>query len=101
MLTPLPEQTEEAYDQIMDINVKGVWLSLKHEIPAMLKTGGGAIVNNSSVTGLIGAATVPIYVASKHAVNGLTKSVALEYANRMFESMPSRPGRLRRECFAT
>jgi NADP-dependent 3-hydroxy acid dehydrogenase YdfG len=46
MLTPLPEQTEEAYDQIMDINVKGVRLSLKHEIPAMLKTGGGAIVNN-------------------------------------------------------
>src|SRR5437867_4916895 len=78
MLTPLPEQTEEAYDQIMDINVKGVWLSLKHEIPAMLKTGGGAIVNNSSVVGLTGAATVPIYVASKHAVNGLTKSVALE-----------------------
>src|SRR6267142_1453875 len=66
MVTPLPEQTEEAYDQIMDINVKGVWLSLKHEIPAMLKTGGGAIVNNSSVTGLIGGATVPIYVASNH-----------------------------------
>jgi NAD(P)-dependent dehydrogenase (short-subunit alcohol dehydrogenase family) len=43
-LTPLPDQTEETYDQIMDINVKGVWLSLKHEIPAMLKTGGGAIV---------------------------------------------------------
>ena len=50
-LTPLPEQTEETYDQIMDINVKGVWLSLKHEIPAMLKTGGGAIVNNSSICG--------------------------------------------------
>ena len=82
MLTPLPEQTEEAYDQIMDINVKGVWLSLKHEIPAMLKTGGGAVVNNSSVAGLIGAATAPIYVASKHAVNGLTKSVALEYAKQ-------------------
>ena len=57
-LTPLPEQTEETYDQIMDINVKGVWLSLKHEIPAMLKTGGGAIVNNSSVGGLIGMATI-------------------------------------------
>ena len=69
MLTPLPEQTEESYDQIMDINVKGVWLSLKHEIPAMLKTGGGAIVNNSSIAGLIGAVGAPVYVASKHAVN--------------------------------
>jgi NAD(P)-dependent dehydrogenase (short-subunit alcohol dehydrogenase family) len=54
LLTPLPEQTEETYDQIMDVNVKGVWLSLKHQIPAMLKTGGGAIVNNSSIAGLIG-----------------------------------------------
>jgi NADP-dependent 3-hydroxy acid dehydrogenase YdfG len=48
----------------MDINVKGVWLSLKHEIPAMLKNGGGAIVNTSSGLGLVGAAGVPIYVAS-------------------------------------
>src|SRR2546425_1483745 len=78
-LTPLPDQTEETYDQIMDINVKGVWLSLKHEIPAMLKTGGGAIVNNASVAGLVGFPEAPVYTASKHAVVGLTKSVALEY----------------------
>jgi NAD(P)-dependent dehydrogenase (short-subunit alcohol dehydrogenase family) len=99
-LTPLPDQTEETYDQIMDINVKGVWLSLKHEIPAMLKTGGGAIVNNSSIAGLVGFAMAPVYVASKHAVIGLTKAVAVEYANRMFESMPSRPEQLRHECFS-
>ena len=98
-LTPLPEQTEETYDQIMDINVKGVWLSLKHEIPAMLKTGGGAIVNNSSVAGLIGIATVPIYIASKHAVNGLTKSVALEYAKQNVRVNAVAPGAIETRMF--
>jgi NAD(P)-dependent dehydrogenase (short-subunit alcohol dehydrogenase family) len=98
-LTPLPEQTEETYDQIMDINVKGVWLSLKHEIPAMLKTGGGAIVNNSSVGGLIGFATMPIYIASKHAVNGLTKSVALEYAKQNVRVNAVAPGAIETRMF--
>src|SRR5438445_13189353 len=79
-LTPLPDQTEETDDQIMDINVKGVWLWLRHESPALLKTGGGAIVNNASIAGLVGFPEAPIYTASKHAVVGLTKSVALEYA---------------------
>jgi NAD(P)-dependent dehydrogenase (short-subunit alcohol dehydrogenase family) len=78
--TPLLEQKEEVFDQIMNINVKGVWLSMKYEIPQMLKNGGGAIVNMASVAGLIGVPGVPIYIASKHAVLGLTKSVALEYA---------------------
>ncbi len=81
-MTPLTEQTEETFEQVMNVNVKGVLLSMKHEIPALLKTGGGAIVNTASVAGLIGFPTMPIYVASKHAVIGLTKSVALEYAKQ-------------------
>src|SRR5882724_2313893 len=98
-LTPLPDQTEETYDQIMDINVKGVWLSLKHEIPAMLKTGGGAIVNTSSVSGLIGFAMAPVYVASKHAVIGLTKAVALEYATQQVRVNAVAPGTIETRMF--
>src|SRR5438105_676512 len=77
---PLAEQTEANYDAVMDINVKGVWLSMKYEIPRMLEQGGGAIVNCSSVAGVIGFPGIGIYVASKHAVIGLTKTAALEYS---------------------
>jgi NAD(P)-dependent dehydrogenase (short-subunit alcohol dehydrogenase family) len=80
MTTPLVDQTSEVFDQIMNINVKGVWLSMKYEIPEMIRTGGGAIVNTSSGAGVIGYPQQPIYIASKHAVLGLTKSAALEYA---------------------
>jgi len=80
--TPFLEQKVETYDQIMDINVKGVWLSMKYEIPAMLKTGGGSIVNTSSGLGVIGMPGIEIYVASKHAVIGLTKAAALEFGKQ-------------------
>jgi NAD(P)-dependent dehydrogenase (short-subunit alcohol dehydrogenase family) len=77
---PLADQTESNYDAVMDINVKGVWLSMKYEIPAMLKRGGGAIVNCASVAGVIAFPGIGIYSASKHAVIGLTKTAALEYS---------------------
>ena len=79
-ITPLIEQTSDVFDQIMNVNVKGVWLCMKYEIPEMIRNGGGAIVNMSSTAGVIGNSRMPIYSASKHAVLGLTKSAALEYA---------------------
>ena len=79
-VAPLVEQTESNYDSVMDVNVKGVWLSMKYEIPRMLERGGGSIVNCSSVAGLIGFPNLSIYMASKHAVIGLTKTAALEYS---------------------
>jgi A-factor type gamma-butyrolactone 1'-reductase (1S-forming) len=77
----LVDQTEAAWDGIFDINVKAVWRCMKHEVPAMIATGRAAIVNNASIFGLVGIGVgVSPYVASKHAVVGLTKAAALEYA---------------------
>jgi NAD(P)-dependent dehydrogenase (short-subunit alcohol dehydrogenase family) len=75
-----PDITEELWDRVIGVNLKGVWLCMKYEIPQMLKQGGGAIVNTSSVCGLIANPNLAAYVASKHGINGLTKAAALEYA---------------------
>jgi len=79
-LKPFIDQSSKDFDNVMNVNVKGVWLCMKYEIPQMLKNGGGAIVNNSSGAGIIGIPDMSVYVASKHAVLGLTKSAALEYS---------------------
>ncbi|MBD2345429.1 SDR family oxidoreductase [Anabaena subtropica] len=76
----LIEQTESEYDRIMNVNVKGVWWSMKYEIAQMLKQGSGAIVNMASATGVVAYPSAPLYTASKHAVVGLTKAAALQYA---------------------
>ncbi|NES05646.1 MAG: SDR family oxidoreductase [Okeania sp. SIO2F4] len=80
ILGPSIEQTEENWNQVINTNLKGVWLSMKYQIPEMLKNGGGAIVNNASGFGLVGSPNVSIYCASKHGVIGLTKAIALEQA---------------------
>jgi NAD(P)-dependent dehydrogenase (short-subunit alcohol dehydrogenase family) len=98
-LKSLPEQTEEEFDFITNINVKGVWLSMKHEIPAMLNNDGGAIVNMSSIGGLVAAPGMDIYVASKHAVIGLTKGAALAYAKRNIRINVVSPGTIATEMF--
>jgi NAD(P)-dependent dehydrogenase (short-subunit alcohol dehydrogenase family) len=77
---PVTEETESNYHAVFDTNVKGTLLSMKHEIPLILKSGGGAIVNISSIVGTIGFAGASVYAASKHAVEGLTKCAALEHA---------------------
>jgi NAD(P)-dependent dehydrogenase (short-subunit alcohol dehydrogenase family) len=89
---PLSEITEEKYRTVFDINVWGVLNAMKHEITAMLRTGGGAIVNTTSIFGHVGAAQVTIYAGSKHAVEGMTKCVALEFAKQNIRVNTVSPG---------
>jgi len=74
------DYTEADWDRVIRVNLTGVWLCMKYEIPQMLKEGGGAIVNTASGAGLVGVPRMPAYVASKHGVVGLTRTAALEYA---------------------
>jgi NAD(P)-dependent dehydrogenase (short-subunit alcohol dehydrogenase family) len=77
---PTGEMKEESWQQVIDVNLSGVFYSMKYEIPAMLRSGGGAIVNMASILGQVGFANSAAYTAAKHGVLGLTKAAALEYS---------------------
>jgi NAD(P)-dependent dehydrogenase (short-subunit alcohol dehydrogenase family) len=76
---PTGEYSIEDWQRVIEINLSGAFYCMRYEIPAMLQTGGGAIINMSSILGEVGFANAPAYVAAKHGLNGLTKSAALEY----------------------
>ncbi|MDJ0625518.1 MAG: glucose 1-dehydrogenase [Candidatus Caenarcaniphilales bacterium] len=98
--TPLEKQTVEDYRQVIDVNVMGVWMSMREEIPLIKKSGGGSIINTSSVAGHIGMSHVPLYIAAKHAVLGLTKSIALEYAKEGIRINAVSPGAVETELYS-
>jgi NAD(P)-dependent dehydrogenase (short-subunit alcohol dehydrogenase family) len=94
-LGPIHEATNEQFEQVMAVNVRGTWLCLKHEIRYMLEHGGGSIVNTSSTSGVTGIAGIALYTASKHAVVGLTKAAALEVAQSKIRINAVAPGPVR------
>jgi len=88
----LADVEESAFDQVVAVDLKGVFLTMKYEIRHMLKAGGGAIVNNASIAGMIAEAGISSYVAAKHAVIGLSRAAAIEYASQGIRINALAPG---------
>lgn len=98
-LGPIATSTTADYDGVFDANVRGTWLAMKHEIPALRARGGGVIINNSSVLGVIAFPNMALYAATKHAVIGLTKAVALELAAEGIRVNVVAPGAIETDMF--
>src|SRR5262249_53843678 len=88
----LADTEESTFDQTFGVDVKGVFLAIKYEIQQMLQTGGGAIVNNASIAGMIAERGISAYVAAKHAVIGMSKAAAIEYAGEGIRINALAPG---------
>ncbi len=93
-MAPLDETSLEAWNEVIGVNQTGVFLGMKHEVPAMRRAGGGSIVNISSIAGLIGLPNIPAYQASKGAVRLLTKNAAVQYATDKIRVNSVHPGRI-------
>ena len=92
IMARLIRTTEEVFDEVVDTNFKGVWLSMKYEIPLMLEQGGGVIINNSSTAGVSTAERLSVYSGSKHAVVAISNAAATEYGRDNIRVVALCPG---------